>query len=68
MDIPRGEIMLESPLEFVDLRGVLQKFKDKGYLEILITGDEIEEGYVFIEGGEIIGVFYEGWWINGSYN
>lgn len=60
MDIPRGEIILESPLEFVDLGGVLQKFKDRGYLEILITRGEIEEGYVFIENESIIGVFYEG--------
>lgn len=60
MDIPRGEIILESPLEFVDLGGVLQKFKDRGYLEILIMGGEIEEGYVFIENESIIGIFYEG--------
>jgi len=60
MDIPRGEIILESPLEFVDLGGVLQKFKDRGYLEILITRGEIEEGYVFIENESIIGIFYEG--------
>jgi len=60
MDIPRGEIILESPLEFIDLRGVLQKFKDRGYLEVLITGGEIEEGYVFIENESIIGIFYEG--------
>ena len=60
MDIPRGEIILESPLEFIDLRGVLQKFKDRGYLEVLLTGKEIEEGYVFIENESIIGIFYEG--------
>jgi hypothetical protein len=60
MDIPRGEIILESPLEFVDLGGVLQKFKGRGYLEILIMGGEIEEGYVFIENESIIGIFYEG--------
>jgi len=60
MDIPRGEIILESPLEFIDLGGVLQKFKDRGYLEVLLTGKEIEEGYVFIENESIIGIFYEG--------
>lgn len=60
MDIPRGEIMVESPLEFVDLKGVLQKFKDKGYLEILLMEKEIEEGYIFIENQSILGVFYEG--------
>jgi len=60
MDIPRGEIIMESPLEFIDLRGVLEKFKDRGYLEVLLTGKEIEEGYVFIENGSIVGVFYEG--------
>lgn len=60
MDIPRGEIILESPLEFVDLGGILQKFKDRGYLEVLMTGEEIEEGYVFIENESIIGIFYEG--------
>ncbi len=60
MDIPRGEIILESPLEFVDLRGVLGKFKDVGYLEVLLTEKGIEEGYIIIENGVIIGVFYEG--------
>ncbi|MEA1994143.1 MAG: DUF2226 domain-containing protein, partial [Euryarchaeota archaeon] len=56
----RGEIVLESPLEFVDLNRVLKKVKDKGYVEFLITKGEMEEGYVFLENGDITGIFYEG--------
>ncbi len=60
MDIPRGEIVLESPLEFINLRNTLGKFKENGYLEVLISGENLEEGYVFLESGSIIGIFYEG--------
>lgn len=60
MDIPRGEIIMESPLEFIDLQETLSRFKERGYMEFLLRGDEIEEGYLFLENGTIIGIFYEG--------
>ena len=60
MDIPRGEIVVDSPLELVELREVIKKANAKGYLEFLISRNGMEEGYLFFEDESVIGIFYEG--------
>ena len=57
MDLPYGDIILESPLDLVDLEKILSSFKDSGYL-CLLSGDE--EIYLILEKGKIVNVFYEG--------
>jgi len=57
MDLPYGNIILESTLDLVDLEKILSSFKDSGYL-CLLSGDE--EIYLILEKGKIVNVFYEG--------
>jgi len=57
MDLPYGNIILESALDLVDLEKILSSFKDSGYL-CLLSGDE--EIYLILEKGKIVNVFYEG--------
>lgn len=57
MDLPYGDIILESALDLLDLEKILSGFKDSGYL-CLLSGDE--EIYLILEKGKIVNVFYEG--------
>ncbi|RLF94120.1 hypothetical protein DRN45_03985 [Thermococci archaeon] len=57
MDLPYGDIILESALDLLDLEKILSSFKDSGYL-CLLSGDE--EIYLILEKGKIVNVFYEG--------
>lgn len=57
MDLPYGDIILESALDLLDLKKILSSFKDSGYL-CLLSGDE--EIYLILEKGKIVNVFYEG--------
>jgi len=57
MDLPYGDIILESTLDLLDLEKILSSFKDSGYL-CLLSGDE--EIYLILEKGKIVNVFYEG--------
>ncbi|MCD6466478.1 MAG: hypothetical protein J7L10_00985 [Methanomicrobia archaeon] len=57
MDLPYGDIILESSLDLLDLKKILSSFKDSGYL-CLLSGDE--EIYLILEKGKIVNVFYEG--------
>jgi len=57
MDLPYGDMILESTLNLVDLEKILSSFKDSDYL-CLLSGDE--EIYLILEKGKIVNVFYEG--------